>query len=167
MPDEPAPKQAAPPAPAEPPQPPAAPAEVPADLGSADGAPAKILVADDVALMRNLLLRALVKAGYVVFEANDGKQALELVSRERPDLIVLDSMMPVLSGPECLKILKTTPNTKNIPVIMCTARSEKPDVLESKELGADDYIVKPFKIETVLERVAKHLPPEKRGSTRK
>jgi len=164
MPDEPAPapKEAAPP------QPPApAPAEAAAEPAAADGLPAKILVADDVALMRNLLLRALAKAGYLVTEAHNGKQALEMVNRERPDLIVLDSMMPVLSGPECLKILKSTPHTKNIPVIMCTARSEKPDVVESAQLGADDYIVKPFKIETVLERVAKHLPPEKRGATKK
>jgi two-component system, chemotaxis family, chemotaxis protein CheY len=69
----------------------------------------------------------------------------------------------VMSGPECLKALRATEGFKEVPVLMCTARSEKAHVVEAVQLGISDYILKPFKIEAVLERVAKHLPPEKRA----
>ena len=179
----PAPEAAPAPAPAPAPQenpapaPAAAAASAPAAAGEAPAAPprppsasaganvAKILVADDVSLMRSLLVRALVKSGYVVLEARHGKQALEIAGREKPDLIILDSMMPVMSGPECLKKLKSTDGLKDIPVIMCTAKSEKGNVLEAAQAGACDYIVKPFRIETILERISKRLPPGKRGSS--
>ncbi len=118
----------------------------------------KVLLADDVAVMRNLLVRALRNAGYTVAEARNGSHVLEMVAKERPDLIVMDNMMPVMSGPECLRRLKASPETQDIPVIMCTAKTEKHDVLDAARGGAADYIVKPFKIETVLDRVAKHMP---------
>ena len=119
----------------------------------------KVLLADDITLMRNLLARALRNAGYTVTEARNGGEVLELVGGTRPDLIVMDNMMPVMSGPECLRRLKAAADTCDIPVIMCTAKTEKKDVLDAARGGAVDYIVKPFKIETVLERVAKHMPP--------
>ncbi|HOX06956.1 MAG TPA: response regulator [Planctomycetota bacterium] len=117
----------------------------------------KLVVADDILLMRNLLAKSLRKAGYEVREAGNGKEVLGAVAEQRPDLIIMDSMMPVMSGPECLRQLKASADTKDIPVIMCTAKSEKKDVIETAKAGAVDYIVKPFRIETVLERVAKQL----------
>lgn len=125
--------------------------------------PARILVVDDVALMRSLLAKALAKAGYQVSEARHGQEALRLAARDIPDLIILDIMMPVMSGLECLRGLKTVSRLRDIPVLMCTALREKAQVLEAMQGGAADYIVKPFKIGAVLERVAKHLPPEKRA----
>ena len=133
-------------------------AEVPREGGAdAGGWPARILVVDDVALMRSLLVRALTAEGYDVSTARNGKQALEMARSDKPDLILLDSMMPVMSGPQCLAALKADPATAEIPVVMCTARTEKPDVIEAVKLGACDYIIKPFKIEVLLEHVAWRL----------
>ncbi len=133
----------------------------PQEAGGQPGAPC-ILVADDVALMRSLLLRTLTKEGYEVIDARNGKEALKKARQRKPDLILLDSMMPVMSGIECLEALKADPETAHIPVIMCTARTEKLDVIAAAKRGASDYIIKPFKIEILMEHVAQHLPADKR-----
>lgn len=111
----------------------------------------KILVVDDEASIVTLLSYNLEKAGYQVVTANDGIEALEKVNEERPELVLLDLMLPKLDGIEVLKQLRQARN--NIPVIMLTARGDELDKILGLELGADDYITKPFSPREVLARV--------------
>jgi two-component system phosphate regulon response regulator PhoB len=104
----------------------------------------RILVADDEPDVVNLLSQNLASAGYDVTKATDGQDALEKARRLEPALIVLDLMMPQLSGTDVLRALKGDPRTSGIAVIMLTARKEEVDRIVSLELGADDYVTKPF-----------------------
>ena len=122
---------------------------------------AKILIVDDVAANTRLLTARLKAEYYQVMSVSDGFSAITLARTWQPDLILLDWMLPKLSGIECAKHLRANERTKNIPVIMLTARSEERDKLEGLEVGADDYIVKPFsprelnaRIKALLRRVA-------------
>ena len=103
-----------------------------------------ILVVDDEHDIVELVRYHFVQAGFRVHAAADGKQALEMARRERPDLIVLDLMLPLMGGAEVARLLKQDERTRNIPVIMLTARGEEVDRVVGFELGADDYVVKPF-----------------------
>ncbi len=110
----------------------------------------KILVADDEPNIIRLLRLYLRNEGYEVVAASDGRQALERFGQEHPDLVLLDLMMPELSGLEvCTEIRKHS----EIPIIMLTARSEDIDKIVGLELGADDYITKPFNPREVVARV--------------
>ncbi len=104
----------------------------------------KILAVDDEKHIVRLIQVNLERAGYEVVTANDGLQALEVVAKETPDLIVLDWMMPQLNGMETLKRLKQNDTTKDIPVIMLTAKSQDVDVLRGWQSGVDCYLTKPF-----------------------
>ncbi|MBR9808438.1 MAG: response regulator [Alphaproteobacteria bacterium] len=117
----------------------------------------KILIVDDDAMLRTLLVFKLTAEKYSVVEASNGKQGLELARQELPDLIVLDSMMPVLDGTETIKQLKSDSELKSIPVIMLTARREESDVSEAKRLGAADFINKPFNPDILVQRIKRHL----------
>lgn len=110
----------------------------------------KILVVDDDQNIRELLRLYLIKEGYTVVLAGDGEQALELYSAEKPDMVLLDVMMPKLDGWETCRRLRKLGDT---PVIMLTAKGETFDKVLGLELGADDYVVKPFDSKEVVARI--------------
>jgi two-component system alkaline phosphatase synthesis response regulator PhoP len=110
----------------------------------------KILIVDDEKKMVKLLKTALDKEGYVTVEACDGEEALELWQQESPDLVVLDVMMPRMDGFEFCRRVRETSDT---PIIILSARTEEPDRLEGLELGADDYMTKPFSPRELIARI--------------
>jgi two-component system phosphate regulon response regulator PhoB len=122
----------------------------------------KILVIDDEQDVIDMLTLALSKAGLVVQSACDGVAGLTKARRERPALIVLDLMLPQLSGLEVCKLLKADPATHAIPIIMLTAKADEIDRVLGLELGADDYVTKPFRPRELLLRINAVL---RRGSS--
>ena len=117
----------------------------------------KILVCDDDPLLVDLLQYRLAAKGYDVIVAEDGGKALRRLHEVRPDAILLDAMMPVIDGYELLRKIREDENTAKIPVIMLTARKQEQDILTALELGADDYMVKPFIPEELVARLARLL----------
>ena len=113
----------------------------------------KILVVDDEDSIRELLRFNLKKNGYVTEEAADGQAALLCAEERPPELILLDLMLPELDGLEVCRRLKENKLTANIPVIMLTAKDEEIDKVLGLELGADDYVTKPFSMRELLSRV--------------
>ncbi len=113
----------------------------------------RILVVDDEIYIVHILDFSLGMEGYEVITALDGEQALEKARTEKPDLIVLDIMMPKLDGYETCKILKAEPETKDIPVILLSAKGRNVDQKIGFEVGADDYITKPFSPRKLVERI--------------
>ena len=105
--------------------------------------PKKILAVDDERHIVRLVEVNLQRAGYEVVTAYDGKEALEKVKSETPDLVVLDVMMPYMDGFEVLQNLKKNPNTRDIPVIMLTAKAQDADVFRGWQSGVDCYLMKP------------------------
>lgn len=123
-------------------------------------APARLLVVEDEADLRSLLDRQLERAGFRVRLAEDGREALRIAWAEPLELIILDLMLPGLDGVEVCRRLRADPRTSRIPVVMLTARGEPGDRVTGLEVGADDYVTKPFhmrelilRIEAVLRRV--------------
>ncbi len=112
-----------------------------------------ILVVEDEAALVEMLRYNLEAEGYRVAEAGDGEQALVLVAEESPDLILLDWMLPQVSGIEVCRRLKRAPSTRHIPIILLTARGEEEDTIRGLDTGADDYIVKPFALSLLLARI--------------
>lgn len=112
-----------------------------------------ILVVDDERDIVELVRYHLVQAGFRVQSAGDGKLALEMARREKPDLILLDLMLPLLPGMEVARLLRQDEKTRRIPIIMLTARGEEVDRVVGFELGADDYVVKPFSPRELVLRV--------------
>jgi len=110
----------------------------------------KILVVDDDRRIVEIVSAYLEKDGYRVVPAYDGRQALELAARERPALLILDLMLPEMSGWDVMRSLR---QTSDVPVIMLTARDDPTDRVVGLELGADDYVVKPFEPKELLARV--------------
>lgn len=106
--------------------------------------PKKILAVDDEKHIVRLVQVNLERQGYDVVTANDGREALEKVASESPDLVVLDVMMPYMDGFEVLQNLRRNPNTKDIPVIMLTAKAQDADVFRGWQSGVDCYLTKPF-----------------------
>ncbi|MEI6780157.1 MAG: adenylate/guanylate cyclase domain-containing protein [Verrucomicrobiota bacterium] len=117
----------------------------------------RILVVDDTPANIQALSATLKDKGYQVSVATSGRQALEVVSRRRPDLILLDVMMPEMDGFETCRRLKESAATNDIPVIFLTARTETADIVQGFELGAVDYVAKPFHAHELLARVNTHL----------
>jgi DNA-binding response OmpR family regulator len=113
----------------------------------------KILIADDDPLTVEFFEVILSKLGFDVEKAEDGAAALESVRRVRPDLIILDNIMPRMSGWELTKALKSDPLYRDIPIIMLSALDDVKDKVEGFELGIDDYITKPFNFSEVLARI--------------
>src|SRR5205823_11639016 len=119
--------------------------------------PSRILVVDDNASNRDLLTRRLQRQGHTVLEAEDGARALALVEKEELDLVLLDMMMPGISGYDVLARLKRDPRFLEIPVIMISALSELDSVVRCIEAGADDYLAKPFNPTLLRARVGASL----------
>ncbi len=113
----------------------------------------KILVVDDEEDILELVCFGLKKEGYRVLGSKNGEEALQLALKEKPDLVVLDIMLPGLSGIEVLKRLKYNRQTQAIPVLMLTAKGEELDRVLGFELGADDYLTKPFSVRELLLRI--------------
>ncbi len=123
-------------------------------------APAKsgrILVVDDTPANIQMLSAILKENGYQISVATNGRQALEVVQRVRPDVILLDVMMPEMDGFETCRRLKESPDVHDIPVIFLTARTETADIVRGFDLGAVDYVAKPFNPAELLARVNTHL----------
>ena len=114
---------------------------------------AKILLAEDEKQIGDMVAFKLTNSGHQVLRARDGEEALALATAERPELILLDVMMPVLNGFEVLRRLKADPVLSPIPVIMLTAKSRERDVLAGLSAGAVDYIVKPFSLKELTARI--------------
>ena len=116
-----------------------------------------ILVVEDEPAQREVLAYNLEAEGYLVIHADNGEDAMMLVKEEIPDVIVLDWMMPHLSGIEVCRQLKSRSTTRGIPVIMLSARSEDVDRVRGLETGADDYVVKPYSVIELMARVRSQL----------
>ncbi len=116
-----------------------------------------ILVVEDEPAQREVLAYNLEAEGYLVIHADNGEDAMMLVQEEMPDVIVLDWMMPQLSGIEVCRQLKSKSTTRGIPVIMLSARSEDVDRVRGLETGADDYVVKPYSVIELMARVRSQL----------
>ena len=115
--------------------------------------PYTILVAEDQQHVRSLIEYKLRNSGFVVVAVEDGNAALQKAEEIIPDLVLLDVMMPLMTGFEVLGALKKNQKTKDIPILMLTAQSKEDEVLKGLELGADDYITKPFSPNDLAARV--------------
>ena len=112
-----------------------------------------ILVVEDEVPLLTLLRYNLEKQGFRVDEAGDGEEALLRVAEGRPDLVLLDWMLPAISGIEVCRQLRRRPGTRDLPIIMVTARTEDQDAVRALDTGADDYISKPFAMDSLLARI--------------
>ncbi len=112
-----------------------------------------IVIAEDEPQIANIVKYKLEKSGYNVLWGENGRKALEILNENDADLVILDLMMPVMDGFEVLKNLKSNQKTKDIPVIILTAKRMEEDVLKGFDLGAEDYVIKPFSVSEVLARV--------------
>src|SRR5437588_10540294 len=119
----------------------------------------RILAVDDERSVVRLIQVNLERAGYEVVAAYDGREALQKIEQEAPDLIILDVMMPYVDGFEVLKNLKANPETSRIPVIMLTVRAQDADILYGYETGAVRYLTKPFGAAEILVTVTDILGP--------
>ena len=117
-----------------------------------------VLVADDDPLLRSILEHKLARAGYEVAVAEDGRAALEAAQRLSPSVIVLDAMMPVLDGFEVLRRLKADEKLRDLVVVMLTALRRQDDIVGALNLGAADYLAKPFNPDELVARLARLAP---------
>ncbi len=122
----------------------------------------KILVVDDEINITQILEFSIGSEGYEVITARNGEDAIDKARREQPDLIVLDIMMPKIDGYEACRILKANPLTKNIPVVLLTAKGRDIDKRLGYEVGATDYIVKPFSPSKLIDRIQQLLSLSKK-----
>jgi DNA-binding response OmpR family regulator len=117
----------------------------------------KILVAEDSSTVRRVVAARLIADGYEVIEAVDGEEALALARSGRPDLLVLDKVMPKLDGFEVIRALRGDPQTRAIPIVMLTERTNEDDVLGGLQLGVEEYMPKPFSPHELSARVRRVL----------
>ncbi len=136
------------------------------DTRSSSGLAApRILVVEDEADIAALIAYQLTREGFRVETATNSDQALSSIGREVPDLLVLDRMLPGVSGDQILRVLRQEPGTRGLPVLILTAKREQEDRIEGLELGADDYLTKPFsprelvlRVRSILRRIAQPTP---------
>jgi len=119
--------------------------------------PATILVVDDLPANRELMVRRLERSGFHVLSASSGPEALDVVRRGGVDLVLLDIMMPGMTGLDVLRTLRATRSPAALPVVMVTAKTESEDVVEALSLGANDYVTKPVDYPVALQRIYAHL----------
>ncbi|MEO9632351.1 MAG: phosphate regulon transcriptional regulator PhoB [Sulfitobacter sp.] len=117
----------------------------------------QVLLVEDEPAQREVLAYNLEAEGFEVRRAEDGEEAMLLVSEAAPDLVILDWMMPLMSGIEVCRQLKSRESTRHIPVIMLSARSEEVDTVRGLETGADDYVIKPYNLRELMARVRTQL----------
>ncbi|ANC50386.1 hypothetical protein CP97_14700 [Aurantiacibacter atlanticus] len=116
-----------------------------------------VLIVDDIEENRLLLERSLQSAGYRTLSAGDGAGALSILSKARPDIVLLDWMMPGLSGLDTLIAIRENHTASRLPVIMCTAVGEDEHIVEAMQAGANDYVTKPVSLPVLRARMATHL----------
>ena len=117
------------------------------------GTKPSVLVVEDEAALATMLRYNLEKQGFRVDEAVDGQEALTRIAEAQPDIVLLDWMLPVMSGIEVCRQIRRRPQTRDLPVIMLTARTEDQDAVRGLNTGADDYITKPFSMDSLLARM--------------
>ena len=125
--------------------------------------PKKILVVEDETAIHELVKYNLQKEGYTVLSAYDGAAGAETARDQKPDLILLDLMLPKMDGIEVCRMLKSNTRTAGIPIIMVTAKSEEADKVLGLEIGADDYLAKPFGVRELLARIKAVLRRQKKS----
>ena len=118
-----------------------------------EGGDIKILVVDDERAIREMIVMALEKEGFSCTEASDGHKAETIVTQSLPDIALVDWMMPGLSGVNLIRKLRKNEASKNLPIIMLTAKTEEDDLVKGLESGADDYITKPFSPRALVARI--------------
>ena len=116
----------------------------------------KILIVDDEPVVRDILQKKLDKLGYDALTACDGTEGLDVAVKEHPDLILLDVMMPNKDGFEMLQDIRANDATRDISVIMATAKGNTSDIYYGQDLGATDYLIKPIEFETLLKLIRRH-----------
>jgi two-component system phosphate regulon response regulator PhoB len=114
---------------------------------------AKILIVEDEAPLAEMLRYNLEAEGFIVSQAESGEEAEIILAEERPDLVVLDWMLPAVSGIELCRRIRSKPGTRTVPILMLTARGEESDRIRGLATGADDYVVKPFSLPELMARV--------------
>jgi two-component system phosphate regulon response regulator PhoB len=112
-----------------------------------------VLIVEDEAALVTLLRYNLEREGFTVVEAHDGEEALAVARERNPDLVLLDWMLPLMSGIEVCRQLRRQPATRNLPIVMLTARGEESDKLRGLDSGADDYVTKPFSPSELIARI--------------
>jgi len=112
-----------------------------------------VLIVEDDRSIADVLVYNLRQSGYAVAVASDGQDALNQVQNKRPQLIILDLMLPVIDGLEVCRRLRANPASRDVPIMMLTAKAEETDQVVGLAMGADDYVTKPFSIQVVLQRV--------------
>lgn len=117
----------------------------------------RILVVDDEPAMVEMIKMRLEANDYDTLSANDGQNGFEIAKKEKPDLIILDLMLPKMDGFKVCGLLKSDSRYRNIPIIIFTAKAQPDDIRLSKEIGADAYIMKPFEPETLLKKISELL----------
>jgi len=119
----------------------------------------RILIVDDEPFIVETVRFALERAGYTCLTADNGEDALKIAREENPGLILLDIMLPKLNGYQICRLLKFDERYRHIPIVMLTARAQARDRLLGKEIGADEYVTKPFELPALLQLVARYVPP--------
>ena len=114
---------------------------------------AKILIAEDERDIRDLVAFTLRFAGYEVAAAANGEEAVAMASKENPDLILMDVRMPRMTGYDACRILKANPDMKDIPIVFLSAKGQESEIQTGMEVGADEYLLKPFAPDQLTERV--------------
>jgi two-component system cell cycle response regulator len=126
--------------------------------------PIKVLSVDDSRTIRLVVTRALMPYDCVVIEAANGEEGLAAAAREKPDLILLDVTMPVMDGMTMLSKIRESDDLKKMPVIMLTAEASRDNVQRISQIGANDYLVKPFRAEQLIEKAARAVPLQKKAA---
>ncbi len=129
----------------------------------------KILVVDDEPDIAGVVGYNLEKEGFTVVQAHDGEAALRKIRLEKPDLLILDLMLPGMSGLDICKTVRANPQTSQLPIIMLTAKSDELDRILGLEIGADDYVTKPFSVKELMARVRsilRRVQDNKKSSTK-
>ena len=116
-----------------------------------------ILVVEDQADNREILRDLLTFSGFEIVEATDGAQALDAITKRRPDLILMDIQLPVMDGYEATRRIKADPATKDIPIIVVTSYARSGDEAKARAAGSDDYVAKPFSPRALLTKIRKYL----------
>ena len=116
-----------------------------------------ILIVDDSSALREMVSGLLVKAGMTILEAKDGAEAQKKIEASAPDLVILDIVMPNMNGYELCRWIKTNPSTKDLPVVICSSKSEEFDRYWGMKQGADAYIAKPFRPDEMVKTVKQLL----------